>query len=136
MGRRLLGWATVAVWAALLLALHAPWRALGGIAGERLRWLERWALAGGVIVGAWAGAELRSRGGRLVRPALLAPVAAAALAALGLELAGAGLGALVAASAATAYVAGFDVGYRIWPVSLARPVESEESERGEELDPD
>jgi hypothetical protein len=59
-------------WGLLLWAVHAPWEELGGLVGERLRWLERFVFAGGWIVGATAG-ELargarRGRGRWLIYP--------------------------------------------------------------------
>jgi hypothetical protein len=53
-------------WAVLLWTVHRPWGGLGGIVSERLRWLERFVLASGLVVGSTLGEIVRStavRGG-------------------------------------------------------------------------
>jgi hypothetical protein len=45
----------LAGWSALLWVVHSPWRGLGGLVSERLRWLERFVLAAGLIVGSGLG---------------------------------------------------------------------------------
>jgi hypothetical protein len=51
------------MWGGLIWSAHRPWEGLGGLVGERLRWLERFVLAAGWIVGAIVGATL----GEIVR---------------------------------------------------------------------
>lgn len=53
--RRAAGLLWVGVWAALLWAVAAPWRHLGGLVDEHLRWLEWWVLSAGLAVGFTVG---------------------------------------------------------------------------------
>jgi hypothetical protein len=53
--RRLAGFAWLLIWTAVLYAVAAPWRDLGGVVGERLRWLEWFVLITGLSVGFTAG---------------------------------------------------------------------------------
>jgi hypothetical protein len=53
--RRLAVLLWLAAWGALLWLVHRPWTSLGGLVGERLRWLERFVLAAGVLVGSGLG---------------------------------------------------------------------------------
>jgi hypothetical protein len=49
--RRLLGGLWLLTWIAVLYAVAAPWRSLGGLEDERLRWLEGFVLLAGLSVG-------------------------------------------------------------------------------------
>ena len=62
---RLAGWLWIAAWCALLWLVVAPWTDLGGVVGERWRWLNRLALGVGLVV----GGEVGSLGRRAARPA-------------------------------------------------------------------
>jgi len=52
------GWATA--WIGLLWLAHRPWEDLGGLVSERERWIERFALAGGLLIGSALGRIARS----------------------------------------------------------------------------
>ncbi len=62
--RRIAGGAWLALWCAVLYTVAAPWRELGGVVDERLRWLEWCVLFNGVALGytlgRW-GRELAAR---------------------------------------------------------------------------
>jgi len=49
--RRAAGFLWLVMWMAVLYVVAAPWRQLGGIVDERLRWLEWFVLVVGVSVG-------------------------------------------------------------------------------------
>ncbi len=49
--RRLLGGLWLVAWIAVLYVVAAPWRSLGGLEDERLRWLEGFVLLAGLSVG-------------------------------------------------------------------------------------
>ena len=54
-----MSWIRIVIWLPLLLAVHHPWRSLGGLVDERTRWLERsgmlFAFPVGWTVGLFAG---------------------------------------------------------------------------------
>jgi hypothetical protein len=81
-------------WAAVLWSVHRPWLALGGLVGERLRWLERFVLASGLVVGSTAGGLVRdaaaTKGRRAagLRWLLYPPAVTSAAAMAALDLAG------------------------------------------------
>lgn len=58
--RRVFGAVWVAAWFGVLWAVHRPWGELGGLVSERLRWLERFVLAAGLIVGSSLGGLVRT----------------------------------------------------------------------------
>jgi len=49
--RRTVGLLWLAIWLAVLYTVAAPWRALGGVIDERLRWLEGFVLVVGLSLG-------------------------------------------------------------------------------------
>ena len=53
--RRAAGWAWLVLWIGTLRLASDPWRRLGGIVDERLRWLEWVALVIGIPIGFTAG---------------------------------------------------------------------------------
>jgi len=116
-------------WCGVLWAVAAPWRHLGGIESERLRWMEYWSLCAGLALGYTLGQGVRgwAQGGagrsharalRLVLypPALVAAVALVALASWG-ERGPIG----VVATAFLSYWAGLDVACGAVPLMEGRP---------------
>jgi hypothetical protein len=109
-------WLQAAAWLVLLYLVASPWRDLGGIVGERLRWLLRVGVAGGL----WAGfvaadallrftpapAERPCRSPRVLRALYYPPAIGAALAMAVLEACGAEDGAGAVLAALVAYGAG------------------------------
>lgn len=57
--RRALGGAWLLLWCAVLYVVASPWRALGGLESEFLRWLEWWALCAGIALGFTIGRAVR-----------------------------------------------------------------------------
>lgn len=115
--RRAAGAAWLSGWCAALWCVAAPWRQLGGLESELLRWLEWWSLLAGVTLGFTLGRSVRdwassgngrshARALRLVfyPPALVTVVA---LGILSLRDARGPVG--VVATAFLAYWAGLDV---------------------------
>ena len=49
--RKLAGTVWLATWILVLYAVAAPWRSLGGLVDERLRWLEYFVLLAGLSIG-------------------------------------------------------------------------------------
>ena len=77
---RLAAFVSITVIASLLCLSAAPWRELGGLVDERLRWLQRFVLATGLVAGFGAVGIYRARSGpenpasglrRLLYPAAL-----------------------------------------------------------------
>lgn len=64
-GKRAAGGAWLALWCAALYAVAAPWRELGGLVDERLRWLEWCVLFNGLAVGYTLGRWAREPATRL-----------------------------------------------------------------------
>jgi hypothetical protein len=141
---RLGGWLWLGVWFGILYALVAPWRDLGGLESERLRWLERFVVLVGLVVGFLLGhigrqEALRDRRRthlRFLRLALVPPAAVTAVALVALRAAGETGGPIgVVATAFAAYWAGLDLAYGAVPLmhgrpwSLARPLEPEADAR-------
>lgn len=127
--RRIAGWGWCAVWAAVLYTMAEPWRHVGGLVDERLRWLEGLVLPTGLVVGLVVGGYARDavRPGRrrchagLLRYLLLPPAtltAAALLVLVRLELTDA-IG--VVTSAFLAYWAGLDLAIGAWPLARGLP---------------
>ncbi|HZN54072.1 MAG TPA: hypothetical protein VFB67_02015 [Candidatus Polarisedimenticolaceae bacterium] len=142
--RRVAGGAWLAAWCAVLWAVAAPWRSLGGLESERLRWMEWWALCSGLALGytlgqgtrEWVlGGEGRSHA-RALRFALYPPALVAALALVMLSLWGERGPIGVVATAFLAYWAGMDVAFGAVPLmegrsySLTRPLEAEAVDDG------
>ncbi len=57
--RRLAGWAWLATWFTVLYLVASPWKELGGIVHERLRWFHRFSLCMGLASGFVAGMYVR-----------------------------------------------------------------------------
>lgn len=127
--RRVLGCLWLGAWAAALYAVAVPWRDLGGVVDERLRWLERLVLLCAAPAGFTAGqfgrdaalADPRWTHLRVWR-VLLCPVAAVGAAGI------AALAALerrdpigVILSGLLAYWAGLDAAFGAVPLLWCRP---------------
>jgi hypothetical protein len=140
--RRVAGWAWLTAWCGVLWAVAAPWRNLGGLESERLRWLEWWVLCAGIALGFtlgrgardWARSGVGRTHARALRVALYPPglVAAAALAALSMVGERGPTG--VVATAFLSYWAGFDVAFGAVPLmeggsyAFNRPLDPEDAE--------
>jgi hypothetical protein len=116
----LAAWCWIAAWCGLLYLASSPWSDLGGLVGERLRWLERFVLCAAAILG-FAGAKIRREASRDAGPPacarglrwLLYPAGiAAACGMLGLSVAGRDDPAGVVLTGWIAYCTGVWVGYR------------------------
>jgi len=126
--RKSAGWLWLSTWITLLYAVAAPWRDLGGVEDERLRWLEAAVLLTGLILGFALGSVgrrsvLAIRGhtyARLLRWALIPPAALTALALTGLTALGARGPAGVVVTALLAYWAGLDLAFGAVPLMEGR----------------
>jgi len=126
--RRAAGWFWLIAWLLLLWLMHSPWRQLGGLVGERLRWLERLVLPMALIVGCLAGRlgrdAARPGSGRchagLMRRLLLPPAALTAAALVVMQLIGLHDQIGVAFIAFMAYWAGFDIAFGAYPLMEGR----------------
>jgi hypothetical protein len=146
--RRIAGAAWLAAWCGVLWAVAAPWRNLGGLESERLRWLEWWALSAGIALGFIMGRGARdwaqSGAGRThalaLRVALYPPGLVAALALIALSLVGERGPVGVVATAFLSYWAGFDAAFAAVPLiegrsyAFARPLDSEGDDERESWD--
>ena len=127
--RKVAGWTWLSAWIALLYVVAAPWRDLGGVEDERLRWLEAAVLLTGLCLGFTLGtlgrrAVLATRGhtyARLLRWALVPPAALTALAIAGLTALHARGPAGVVVTALLAYWAGLDLAFGAVPLMEDRP---------------
>ena len=121
---RVAGAAWCAVWFLLLWAVLAPWDQLGGIVSQRLRWLERFALAFGLIAGTTAGGYARDacRPGsgrthrRLLRLLLLPQAAITAAALIRLAVIDHEPGIGIVTTAFLSWWAGVDMAIGAWPL--------------------
>ena len=131
--RRLLrcvaGWVWILVWGVVLWTVASPWRDLGGLVDERLRWLERFVLGAGIVIGwqagAWGRWAARPGAGRchagLLRW-LLWPLAALTAAGLVfLRLTGKEDAIGVVLTAFLSYWAGLDLAFGAWPLVRGHP---------------
>ena len=126
--RKLAGWLWLFTWIGLLYTVAAPWRELGGVEDERLRWLEAAVLLTGLSLGFTLGilgrrAVLATRGhtyARLLRWALIPPAALTALAIAGLTALGARGPAAVVVTALLSYWAGLDLAFGALPLMEGR----------------
>jgi hypothetical protein len=140
--RRAAGTLWLATWCAILYAFAAPWRKLGGLESEHLRYMEWWVLSAGVAVGFTTGrfardwvlaGPLRTHAQSL-RVAFYPPAAIAAVALMGLAASGQRGPVGVVATAFLAYWAGLDVAFGAVPLmegrsyAFARPLEPEPEE--------
>lgn len=126
--RRVAGWGWIAAWAAALRLVASPWRDLGGLVDERLRWLERVVLGAGLMLG-WLAGTLGRRAARpgtgrshatLLRRLLLPVGALAAAGMLALRLADKPDPIGVVFTAFLAFWAGTDVAFGAWPLVTDR----------------
>jgi hypothetical protein len=119
---RLAGWLRLAAWCTLLYMIHSPWRELGGIVSERMRWSERFVLPMSVVIGCYAGSVCRSH-------ALLPPAALAAVVMLALKIMRLNDVIGVVFTAFAAYWAGVDIAGGAYPMMMGdrgeRPTEDE-----------
>jgi len=120
-----------------LWAVAAPWRNLGGLESERLRWLEWWALCAGIALGytmgcgarEWAKSGIGRTHARAIRVALYPPGLVAAIALVALACVGERGPIGVVATAFLSYWAGFDSAFGAVPLmegksyAFARPLE-------------
>jgi len=125
---RTAGAAWIAAWLGALLLLARPWDDLGGVVGERWRWLARAALLLPPVGGATAGALRRL----LVPPAqwrdyvgglraLFYPVAVPGAAVLCVLAAGGhGEAVVVTLNALLGYWSGVDAAFSAWPLLHGR----------------
>ncbi len=128
-GRRAAGYGWLAAWTLVLYAVAAPWRRLGGLESELLRWLEWVALSGGVLAGlaigrfARAAAEASGRPthANLVRAVLYPPALLTAAALVAWSFAGERGPVGVAFTAFLAYWAGLDVAFGALPLMEGKP---------------
>ena len=122
--RRAAGAVWLAAWCGVLWAVASPWRNLGGLEPERLRWLECWALSAGVALGFAMGRGAREWrqlvAGRTraaaIRFALYPPGLVAAMALIALSIAGERGPTGVVATAFLSYWAGFDAAFFALPL--------------------
>ena len=135
--RRVAGWAWLAAWCGVLWAVAAPWRHLGGLESERLRWLEWWALCAGIALGFTMGRGIRDwvqsgvgrTHARALRFALYPPGLVAAIALVALSSVGERGPVGVVATAFLSYWAGLDVAFGAVPLiegesyAFARPLD-------------
>jgi hypothetical protein len=127
--RRAAGLLWLAAWCGVLWAVAAPWRHLGGLESERLRWMEWWSLSVGVALGFTMGRIARERAetiaGRThagaLRLALYPPAIVAAAALVVLSASGERGPVGVVATAFLSYWAGLDVAFGAVPLMEAKP---------------
>jgi hypothetical protein len=129
--RRALGLLWLAAWFVVRDRLAAPWRELGGLVSERLRWLMWLVLTATPILGATLGALMR----QIVPPRtdadyavgrrrLLVPaLALTALALVVLRCAGASDAISIVFAGAVGYWAGIDAAFSAWPLLAGRRLE-------------
>ena len=144
--RRVAGAVWLAAWCGVLWAFAAPWRNLGGLESERLRWLEWWALSAGIALGLTMGAGARdwakSGVGRThalaLRVALYPPGIVAAIALVALSSVGERGPVGVVATAFLSYWGGFDVAFGAVPLmegksyAFARPLDPDDVDDADE----
>ncbi len=126
--RWLAGAAWLLVWAAILWTFAAPWRKLGGLVDERLRWLEYAALFSALSVGltiGGAGREAAESGrGRthagFLRRALYPVGVSTAATLVAFQCLDWRDGAGIVASAFLAYWAGLDLAFGAFPLMAGR----------------
>lgn len=126
--RRVAGTLWLLAWCAVLYAVAAPWRQLGGLESERLRWMEWWALFGGVTLGFGIGREVRTWAlsglgrtyARALRVVFYPPVAMTAIALVALSFHGERGPVGVVATAFLSYWAGLDVAFGAVPLMEGR----------------
>jgi hypothetical protein len=146
--RRVAGGAWLAAWCGVLWAVAAPWRNLGGLESERLRWLEWWVLCAGIALGFalgrgvrdWARSGVGRTHAKALRVALYPPGLVAACALVALSFVGERGPVGVVATAFLSYWAGFDVAFGAVPLmegesyAFARPLDPDDTEAGTSWD--
>jgi hypothetical protein len=146
--RRAAGWAWLTAWCGVLWAVAAPWRNLGGLESERLRWLEWWALCSGIALGFTMGRGMREwvqsgvgrTHARALRFALYPPGLVAAIALVALAYVGERGPVGVVATAFLSYWAGLDVAFGAVPLmegaayAFARPLDPDDTDARESWD--
>lgn len=135
--RRLAGFGWLVAWLAILYVVAAPWRHLGGLVDDRLRWLEAVVLIAGLAigftVGRWGRDLVESIAGsthhRLLRGVLYPPALLTAGGLLVLTILGMRGAVGVAVSGFLSYWAGLDLAFGALPLlegkdyRFARPLE-------------
>lgn len=122
--RKLAGTVWLAIWIVVLYAVAAPWRSLGGLVDERLRWLEYFVLLAGLSIGFTIGRFGRDAAeaypsrthARFVRFLLYPPAALTAAGLVVLTAVGERGPAGVAVTAFLAYWAGLDLAFGAVPL--------------------
>jgi hypothetical protein len=144
--RRVAGAAWLCAWCGVLWAVAAPWRNLGGLESERLRWLEWWALCAGIALGYtmgcgardWAKSGVGRTHALALRVALYPPGIVAAIALVALASVGERGPVGVVATAFLSYWAGFDAAFGAVPLmegksyALTRPLDPDEADDADE----
>jgi hypothetical protein len=139
----------LAVWVLVLWTFAAPWRNLGGLVDERLRWLEDVALFSALSVGLTVGGFGRDAAEsgpewthvRLLRRALFPLGAAAAVSLVALQALGLRDVGGIVVTGLLAYWAGVDLAFGAFPLMAGRcyrferpldppPLEARGNERG------
>ena len=126
--RRVAGFVWLAVWIAVLYLVAAPWRELGGLVDERLRWLEWFVIVSGLSVGFTVGRFGRDACGPgtgrtyvgFLRFLLYPPAALVALGLIVLTYLGHRGSVGVVVSAFLAYWAGLDLAFGAVPLMEGR----------------
>ena len=127
--RQLAGWAWVLAWGVVLWIVASPWRHLGGLVDDRLRWLQRFVLGAGFVVGwqlgAWGRWAARPGTGRSHASQvrwLLWPLAAASATGLAvLRFSGSADPIGVVLTGFLSYWAGLDLAFGAWPLVRGQP---------------
>jgi hypothetical protein len=119
----------ILAWGAVLWIVASPWRHLGGLVDERLRWLERFVLGAGIVIG-WQVGTAGRRAARpgtgrthagLLRWLLWPPAALTAGGLLLLRFAGNPDAIGVVLTAFLSYWAGLDLAFGAWPLVRGEP---------------
>jgi hypothetical protein len=126
--RRLAGWLWFCLWMVLLWTIASPWRHLGGLVSERMRWMEGFSLASALTIGCCVGALSRdtAMAGRgrshagLLHWLLLPPAALAAITLVVLRLMKLHDPIGVVFTAFMAYWAGVDIAFGAYPLMKGR----------------
>ncbi len=126
--RALAGLLWCAAWGTLLWAIDRPWRDLGGLVHERVRWLQTLVLFVGLLAGHAVGEIARTRAiersavhARMLRLILYPLLAAAAAATAVLEALGESDLLLIVVTGTASYWAGLDAGFAAFPLIRGEP---------------
>jgi hypothetical protein len=140
--RRLAGWAWLTVWSVLLYVVASPWKELGGIVDERLRWFHRFSLCMGLASGAVAGLhgreapEYRQAGFRRLfyRVAWYVMAGSAAILMVCLAASGGREGEIgIVLTGFLAFWAGLDGGISIFPLLHGRSPDDPDEPAGDRI---